>query len=66
MKMDQEFTDNSFIVKKLTKEMKLLQQQLDLLQKELASIQQQCRHIFWETSGFRKCRKCGLTESTYF
>ncbi|MCH6267433.1 hypothetical protein [Neobacillus citreus] len=66
--MDQEFTDetNSIKVMKLHEDIDILKQKIHSLEKEIENIQKHCRHIFSETYGMRKCRKCGFAESTYY
>lgn len=66
--MDLEYTDNnhSIEVKTLMVEIAMLQEKIHQLNGKISSIQGRCKHIFFETSGMRKCQKCYFTESTYY
>jgi hypothetical protein len=66
--MDQRFIDNSNYneIKKLKEEVEILHQKIHHLQGKIYNIQHHCKHIFLESSGMRKCQKCGFGESTYY
>lgn len=66
--MAPKFINNSDFeeIKKLKDEIDFLQQRVKQLQGEITSIQFHCQHVFLESTGIRKCQKCGLTESTYY
>ncbi|MGM0752735.1 MAG: hypothetical protein ACQET6_12430 [Bacillota bacterium] len=65
--MDQTSTDKPPChVLKLKNEIVKLNQRVIQLEKEVKSIQENCRHVFYETDVTRSCIKCHYVESTYY
>ncbi|TMU85997.1 hypothetical protein FGG79_12485 [Bacillus sp. BHET2] len=67
MKMDQTSTDNpSCQIRKMMDERSKLRERIQELEKEVKCIQDNCKHVFYETVATRSCIKCHYAESTYY
>ncbi|MFE8700219.1 hypothetical protein ACFYKX_06330 [Cytobacillus sp. FJAT-54145] len=58
--MDQLFTNDSHMpkVSVLKAEIKQLKANISYLEEKIEQIQFQCKHVFLEVEGFRRCTKC--------
>ncbi|WP_028400729.1 hypothetical protein [Ectobacillus panaciterrae] len=66
--MDQKSIDESNYneIKKIKREIEIMQHKIHQLQEEIQYIQRICDHTFMETSVMRICQRCGFSESTYY
>ncbi|UII56871.1 hypothetical protein LS684_05385 [Cytobacillus spongiae] len=50
----------------LKEEINRLKNIIEQLEEQISQIQIQCKHIFLEVEGFRKCTKCHKVEVIYY
>ncbi|MDZ5470195.1 hypothetical protein SM124_00405 [Bacillus sp. 31A1R] len=53
-------------VSELKEEIKRLKENIQMLELEIQHIQKNCKHVFLEEQGFRKCMKCHKIDVYYY
>jgi prefoldin subunit 5 len=57
---------DSAVVVELQEEVKRLKENIHQLEQQIHFIQQNCKHVFLEYDGFRKCMKCQKIDVQYY
>ncbi|WP_141433115.1 hypothetical protein [Bacillus sp. 03113] len=60
------FTNDPFMIADMEAQIQELEKKIKALQNEILFIQSNCRHVYLENKGFRRCQKCNKIEIVYY